>query len=127
MSSSNNAYSSDDEVCNILESGILEKNIIDVIKKKLIMDNIDTTQLNDSMIALTYVIAELEQKKAHSIVVALKDVLEIHYSTKNLLNRSNQDSKDEYESIIYSYFAMKYFEKIKLDKYKEDVRKKINT
>ena len=101
--------------------------MIEVIKKKLIMDNIDITQLNDSMIALTYVIAELEQKKAHSIVVALKDVLEIHYSTKNLLNRSTQDSKDEYESIVYSYFAMKYFEKIKLDKYKEDVRKKINT
>jgi hypothetical protein len=50
----------------------------------------------------------LEKKKAHSIVVALKDVLEIHYSTKNLLNRSTQDSKDEYESIVYSYFSMRY-------------------
>lgn len=127
MSSSNNAYSSDEEDLSILENGILERNIIDVIKKKLVMDSIDITQLNDSMIALTYVIAELEQKKAHSIVVALKDILEIHYNTKNLLNRSTQDSKDEYESIVYSYFAMKYFEKIKLDKYKEDVRKKINT
>ena len=127
MSSSNNAYSLDEEELSILENGILGQNMIDVIKKKLIMDNIDITQLNDSMIALTYVIAELEQKKAHSIVVALKDVLEIHYSTKNLLNRSTQDSKDEYESIVYSYFAMKYFEKIKLDKYKEEVRKKINT
>lgn len=127
MSSSNNAYSLDEEELSILDNGILGQNMIEVIKKKLIMDNIDITQLNDSMIALTYVIAELEQKKAHSIVVALKDVLEIHYSTKNLLNRSTQDSKDEYESIVYSYFAMKYFEKIKLDKYKEDVRKKINT
>lgn len=127
MSSSNNAYSLDEEELSILENRVLGQNMIEVIKKKLIMDNIDITQLNDSMIALTYVIAELEQKKAHSIVVALKDVLEIHYSTKNLLNRSTQDSKDEYESIVYSYFAMKYFEKIKLDKYKEDVRKKINT
>jgi|GEM_PF-6724032 len=127
MSSSNNAYSSDEEGVAIIESGILEKSIIDIINKKLIMDKIDATQLNDSMIALTYIIAELEKKKAHSIVVALKDVLEIHYSTKNLLNRSTQDSKDEYESIVYSYFSMKYFDKIKLDKYKEEVRKKINT
>ncbi len=127
MSSSNNAYSSDEEGVAIIESGILEKNIIDIINKKLIMDKADATQLNDSMIALAYIIAELEKKKAHSIVVALKDVLEIHYSTKNLLNRSTQDSKDEYESIVYSYFSMKYFEKIKLDKYKEEVRKKINT
>ena len=126
MSSSNNAYQLDDENC-ITENEIVEMNAIEIIKKKLIIDHMDTMNLNDSMIALTYVIAELEQQKAHSIVIALKDIIEIYYNTKTLLNRSTQDDKDEYESIVYSYFATKYFEKIKLDKYKENVRLKVNT
>ena len=126
MSSSNVAYSSDD-LYSIPEGGILEKNTINLIKKKLIMNNADAEPLSDLMIALKYVIDEFDKQKANSIVISLKDILEIHYSTKNLLNSSTQNSKDEYESIVYSYFSIKYFDKIKLDKYKEEVRKKINT
>lgn len=125
MSSSNNAYQTYEEI-SIIENQSMEHSTMDIIKNKLIAD-IDATNVNDSMIALTYVIAELEQQKAHSIVVALKDILEIHYNTKNLLNRSTKDEKDEYESIVYSYFAIKYFDKIKLDKYKENVRVKVTT
>ena len=129
MSSSNNAYkiAEDGENEDEKSSEAFEQGVIDSIKRKNVMRDIDTTQLSDSMIALTYVISDLENKKEHAMVMALRDILEIHHNTKNLLNRSTQEGKDEYESVVFSYFAIKYFDKIKLDKYKEDVRKKINT
>ncbi len=129
MSSSNTAYkTTDEDDCEDFQlMEVLQHGIIQNIKQKATMCDVDTAQLSDAMIALTYVITDLESRKAHGIVTALKDILEIHHNTKNLLNRSTQEAKDEYESVVFSYFAIKYFDKIKLDKYKEDVRKKINT
>ncbi len=112
MSSSNNAYQVN------YESDTPEKQTQEVS---------EITQLDDEIVALSYIISALEAKEIFSISNALKDIVELHFSAKAILHRATQNEKDEYDDIIHSYLVTKYFNKIKLDKYKENVRTTIIT
>ena len=112
---SNNAYQVEDET--------QQNNDIDDFLKS----HTHFTQLDDEIIALSYIIDSLKEKNINAVASILKDVLNLHFTSGIMSASGAFPVDDEYNEIVYSYFAMKYFNKIKLDKYKKNIIEFINS
>ena len=76
---------------------------------------------DDTMIAIEFIIKNLEENEVQDLADILKDALHVHTNIKKQISMTDKYSIKEYSDLLYLYFIKKYYNKITLDNYKQKV------
>ena len=81
---------------------------------------------DDTMIAIEFIIKNLEENEVQDLADILKDALHVHTNIKKQISMTDKYSIKEYSDLLYLYFIKKYYNKITLDNYKQKVVDLVN-
>lgn len=76
---------------------------------------------NDAIIAVEYIVRELNHHKVHELAQILTDVTQVYRQGQQNQNQAGTNDIGEYNSILYTYFIQKYYANIKLSSYKNKI------